>query len=173
MSTVSLIELGAALLLAGAVVSLLLAGRRKASGWASVGFVGAAGIGLEIAREGDRDVAWLVNGPERAKVAEAKAALETEGATLARERLAALADLIQSDPERAIELAVPDSVRDKLPAAVRALIEERIDGASGHGGVLARRAPDEAQQPFEPGRRRRLRRGESRWRPSGKSSAPG
>jgi hydrogenase-4 component B len=45
-STVSLLGLSAALLLAGALVSLVLAGRKKASGWASVGFVGAAGVAL-------------------------------------------------------------------------------------------------------------------------------
>ena len=46
MSTVSLLCSGFSLLLAGAAVSLALASRRRASGWASVGFVGAAGVAL-------------------------------------------------------------------------------------------------------------------------------
>jgi hydrogenase-4 component B len=46
MSTTSLLFVGFLLLLAGAVVSLALASRRRASGWASVAFVGASGIAL-------------------------------------------------------------------------------------------------------------------------------
>ncbi len=58
--------------------------------------------------------------------AAAKAALEVEGVELARSRRAALAALIQSDPKRALELAVPLGVRRALPAAVAALLEERV-----------------------------------------------
>jgi hypothetical protein len=71
----------------------------------------------------------------------AQTALETEGATLARTRLAALADLIQSDPERAVALAVPDSVRDLLPASVRALMEERITRTGDYQVVCVMPAP--------------------------------
>ncbi len=46
MSTASLLFSGFALLLVGAAVSLVLANRRRASGWASVGCVGAAGVAL-------------------------------------------------------------------------------------------------------------------------------
>ena len=52
---------------------------------------------------------------------EAKAAMEGEGVTLARARLSAMADLIQSNPERALALTVPDDVRNDLPPAVGAL----------------------------------------------------
>jgi len=47
-STASLLGLSAALLLAGALVSLALARRAKTSGWASVAFVGAAGVALWV-----------------------------------------------------------------------------------------------------------------------------
>src|SRR5258706_11688829 len=42
---------------------------------------------------------------QQAAGAKARAALEDEGLTLARVRLTAMADLIQSNPERALELA--------------------------------------------------------------------
>ena len=58
--------------------------------------------------------------------AAAKAAFEAEGVELARARRVALAALIQSDPKRALELAVPLGVRRALPAAVEALLEERV-----------------------------------------------
>lgn len=56
----------------------------------------------------------------------AKAALEEEGTTLARKRRQQLANLIQRDPKQALELAVPNSVRDAMPEAVRALLEEYV-----------------------------------------------
>ena len=59
--------------------------------------------------------------------AAAKAALETEGVTLARARLIAMADLVQSDPRRALELAMPFAVRKAMPPNVRALLEEQIN----------------------------------------------
>ena len=59
--------------------------------------------------------------------AAAKAALEAEGVALARTRLTAMADLIQTDPKRALELAVPYAVRRDLPGDVRSLLEEQIN----------------------------------------------
>ena len=56
-----------------------------------------------------------------------------EGVRLARERRAALLDLIDRDPRRALELAVPESVRRTLPSGVLAELEERI---SGRGDLL-------------------------------------
>ena len=56
-----------------------------------------------------------------------------EGVKLARDRRAALLDLIEKDPRRALELAVPESVRRKLPASVLAELEERV---SGRGNLL-------------------------------------
>ena len=58
---------------------------------------------------------------------EARAAMEAEGARLARARLAALAVEMQTRPERAMELGVPFSVRQKLPAAVQALLEQPVN----------------------------------------------
>ncbi len=48
------------------------------------------------------------------------------GVELARERRAALAALISTDPERALAEAVPPLVRQRLPAEVRALLEEPV-----------------------------------------------
>jgi hypothetical protein len=55
------------------------------------------------------------------------------GVKLARERRAALTDLISKDPRRALELAVPESVRCTLPPAVQVELEERV---SGRGDLL-------------------------------------
>jgi len=51
-----------------------------------------------------------------------------EGIRLARERRAALGDLISKDPRRALQLAVPESVRRTLPPPVLAELEERVNG---------------------------------------------
>lgn len=69
---------------------------------------------------------WTV-GYQQAPTAEAKSALEAEGVTLARARLTALADLILANPERALELTVPDGVRGGLPNSVASLLEESIN----------------------------------------------
>src|SRR5438105_9167547 len=65
-----------------------------------------------------------------------KAALEGEGVSLARERLDALAALIQANPEQALQLALPLSVRMVLPASVESLLEERVS-AKGDLMVVA------------------------------------
>ena len=62
----------------------------------------------------------------RAEVAETPP-LASTGARLASERRAALKDLIELDPKRALELAVPAGLRRELPLAVAVLLEERID----------------------------------------------
>jgi hypothetical protein len=64
-----------------------------------------------------------------------KAALEGEGTELARARREDLRALIESNPERALELAVPVRVRAGLPAAVEALLEERFS-SQGRLAVL-------------------------------------
>jgi len=55
-------------------------------------------------------------------------ALLTEGIELAAVRRAALKELIQTNPERALELVVPSGVRAQLPAEVTSLLEERVNG---------------------------------------------
>src|SRR3989442_1797438 len=55
-----------------------------------------------------------------------KTSLEAEGVALADGRLNALADLIQTDPERALKLAVAAPVRRSLPASVQALLEDPV-----------------------------------------------
>src|SRR5215204_6859553 len=66
---------------------------------------------------------------------ENRAGLETEGLELARSRRAVLRDLIQSDPQRALGVAVPVAVREALPQAINELLEERIN-ARGRLAVL-------------------------------------
>jgi plastocyanin len=55
-------------------------------------------------------------------------ALEQEGINLATSRRPAFKNLISEDPREAIAQAVPMVVRQKLPAAVVNLLEERISG---------------------------------------------
>jgi autotransporter-associated beta strand protein len=50
------------------------------------------------------------------------------GIELARARRQELLDLIDKNPRRALELAVPESVRRRLPADVVALLEEQVSG---------------------------------------------
>ncbi len=54
---------------------------------------------------------------------------EQEGLPLARERRAALKDLIQKDPEKALGLSVSQNLRRQLPSKVQALLEEPIHEA--------------------------------------------
>jgi autotransporter-associated beta strand protein len=49
------------------------------------------------------------------------------GIKLAQQRRDELQALIEKDPRRALELAVPDSVRQQLPEEIVALLEERVD----------------------------------------------
>src|SRR5437899_9827555 len=71
--------------------------------------------------------------------ASAKVALEAEGIALAETRREALASLIKTNPERALELAAPLSVRRALPLTVQRLLEERVSGRGTLAvlGVLA------------------------------------
>jgi len=40
--------------------------------------------------------------------------------------------LVVSRPERALELAVPESVRQAMPSSVQALLEETVNGAGDY-----------------------------------------
>jgi hypothetical protein len=62
--------------------------------------------------------------------------LHREGMLLVEARRAQLEDLIQSNPKRALELAVPEAVRGRLPEAVAARLESWID-TIGDLNVLA------------------------------------
>ena len=70
-----------------------------------------------------------------------KQALEAEGLQLAEAQRVRMADLIQSDPQRALEEAVPMVVRQQLPAFVLARIEQRV-GGRGDLETLAVSAPE-------------------------------
>ena len=56
-----------------------------------------------------------------------------DGVRMARERRAELFDMIDKDPRRSLELAVPEFVRRALPEVVQELLEERV---SGRGDLL-------------------------------------
>lgn len=56
-----------------------------------------------------------------------KAALIAEGVELAQARRPVFKELIQADPQMALSKAVPMVVRQKLPAEVLALLEERVN----------------------------------------------
>ena len=66
----------------------------------------------------------------------AKAALEAEGKTLAQQRLTAFADLVQSNPERALQLALTPAQQEILPAALREFLETPLN-AKGDLAVIA------------------------------------
>lgn len=64
---------------------------------------------------------------ERFSTVGAEADLQ-RGIELARARREEMVDLIDKNPRRALELAVPESVRRRLPADVVALLEEKVSG---------------------------------------------
>jgi PKD domain/Bacterial Ig domain/Carboxypeptidase regulatory-like domain len=74
--------------------------------------------------------------------------LEQEGVALARERLSTMADLIQSDPERALALAVPPSLQSRLPAAVQALTESWVKQTGDYEVICVTPLP--GRLPFAP-----------------------
>jgi hypothetical protein len=65
-----------------------------------------------------------------------RAAIEAEGLALAHRRREELKDLIPANPKRALELAVPLSVRGSLPESIAAELETRVQG-QGDFEVLA------------------------------------
>ena len=73
--------------------------------------------------------------------ADDKERLEAEGLQLAEAQRMRMAGLIQSDPQRALEQAVPMVVRQQLPAFVLARIEQRV-GGRGDLETLAVSVPD-------------------------------
>ncbi len=79
----------------------------------------------------------------------AQESLAAEGIALAKARHEDMTGLIKSDPRRALELAVPSSVRRDLPAEVAAQLEERVDGRGELAVFGALPAPD-AGPGFEP-----------------------
>lgn len=89
-----------------------------------------------------------------------RAALVEEGVRLAHLRRPAFKDLIQADPKDALAKAVPMVVRQKLPASIVALLEERISGKGGLE-VLAV-SPD--SDPSEPIYRHIATLGDREWR---------
>ena len=70
---------------------------------------------------------------------EAKAGLVSEGVALAKQRRALLAGLIKNNPEKALALAVPMSIRNQLPREIASGLESRVAGIGDFSvlGVLA------------------------------------
>ena len=89
-----------------------------------------------------------------------RAALVEEGVRLAQLRRPAFKQLIQDDPKDALAQAVPMVVRQKLPASVVALLEERLS-CTGGLEVLAV-SPD--SDPSEPIYRHIATLGDREWR---------
>jgi hypothetical protein len=87
----------------------------------------AKGTTTDSGREFDAFAEWSIRYAEAATLAE-RQALETTGVALARARRAALAQHIQLDPERALELTIPPGMRRRLPAAVTELLEHQVKG---------------------------------------------
>ena len=79
--------------------------------------------------------AWVQKYRESKSPAD-KTALEAPGVALAQKRRAALARLIDTDPRRALELALPEPARAAVPPSVARYLEERVSGR-GEFQVLA------------------------------------
>ena len=71
--------------------------------------------------------AWIEKFRHATKPAE-QAALAVEGETLAQARHQAMAQLIQSDPQRALASTVPYAVRQQLPPSVASQLEQMVSG---------------------------------------------
>lgn len=67
--------------------------------------------------------------------------LLARGVSLARKRREEMIDLIQADPERALQLAIAESMRRILPPAITALLEEQVSGRGDLEVLCALPAP--------------------------------
>ncbi len=85
----------------------------------------------QVAAFDDWCTAW-----RRAEAA-GQGSLAAAGRGLAVARRAALKHLIQTDPRRALELAVPVGLRAELPAEVEGQLERRIDARGDHEVTIA------------------------------------
>jgi uncharacterized repeat protein (TIGR01451 family) len=70
----------------------------------------------------------------------AKSSLAAEGLTLARERRDTMAHLIQTDPKKALSLAVPAALCAQLPKEILAEIETRVAGLGDYSVEMANQA---------------------------------
>ena len=76
-----------------------------------------------------------------------KGEMLVEGIAFATARRATLASLIQRDPRRAIENAVPPVVRQELPMAVVTQLEERVNEQAFFGVLGVVPQPDAVETP--------------------------
>jgi hypothetical protein len=98
---------------------------RDTRGAAFVASVGASAARREALARTQAFDDWLL--AWRRSSASSHALLAGRGRELAAARRDALAYLIQTDPQRALQVAVHPGVRRELPADVRDLLEEQID----------------------------------------------
>lgn len=119
-----------------------------------------SGAGIDQRAPLRRFDAWIARylcEPDSAR----RQSLLVEGLVAADERRTALRELIAHDPEAALRAAVPWGVRQALPAAIAARLEERVSGI-GEFRVIAARPADPAPQPdFVPLRREAVIEGRS------------
>src|SRR6185369_10467808 len=78
-----------------------------------------------------------------------RTAMESAGIDLAKARREALRGLIQTDPERALELTVPVAVRQELPETITAQLEDRVS-SRGRLAVLGALPETPDQTGFVP-----------------------
>ena len=78
-----------------------------------------------------------------ARKGKANAALIQAGESLAIQRRAALSELIQSDPELALEMALPATVRHEMPASISQHLEKRVAGKGNLEVIATVLAPGE------------------------------
>lgn len=71
-----------------------------------------------------------------------KAQMHTEGVVLAKQRRVAFAEIIKADPERALAMAVPNSVRQSLPTEIANELEAHVSGVGDFSVLCAIRAKE-------------------------------
>jgi len=79
--------------------------------------------------------------------ADERAKLLGEGESVARARRLVLKNLIQQDPEAALQMAIPYGVRKQLPVSIKALLEEPISARGKISLIESSPAPGEEEVP--------------------------
>lgn len=98
-------------------------------------------------------------------VPEQRESLVEEGIVLATERRFEMKELIETNPRRALELAVPLAVRRELPSELGVLLEERVSGRGDYEvlAALPKRGVDGAVPEGFRALERAVVMGERRW----------
>jgi hypothetical protein len=96
-----------------------------------------------------------------APTAAARSGLEAQGETLAKQRAEAMSHLIETDPQRALQEAVPFWMRRDLPASITQHLEQPVSGR-GTFGVLGV-YPDPSGEPPVTGISRTVHLGDAEY----------